>query len=297
LAVKLGPLYWVQELANWVRDDLRSEWTWLGVVGGRIVQNDGESISFIAYLSVSVCLLAAADKIQCMFKNSDTCAICATLVCLEARHRLDFERRYGFKTFPFHVTSESIADIKNLCRGCSVWTAKTGADEEEVLEVIQLVGGCDTAKVPGWKRCKLQVRSCKSHGNSRIRPMTWASIAKLIRMKGPVLGAVIMAKSYYAEGWEDRVYRGPANGEKCTGQHLVVCTGYHFERIGRRSELHIEVVDNHEADGPVRSILATAFSAFCEIHVEPLDATELRVTKPSLWRRILTTLRRIIFRC
>jgi hypothetical protein len=40
-----------------VRDDLRTEWTWLGVVGVRVVPNDGESICcWLLLKRFSVCL-------------------------------------------------------------------------------------------------------------------------------------------------------------------------------------------------------------------------------------------------
>uniref|UniRef100_A0ACD5Z0L7 Uncharacterized protein n=4 Tax=Avena sativa TaxID=4498 RepID=A0ACD5Z0L7_AVESA len=282
LAVKLCPVYWVQELVDWMKGSQRHpiKWSWLGVVGHRIQQ------------------------------NNDTCAICGTLVCLEARHRLAFERLHGFKTFPCSITTETVTALKNLCEQRGVWTERYGADEQDVLEVIRSSGGCAVAAgVPGWNPCRLQVKSWKYHRNSAWQPMSQSKIAKLIHMEGPILGGIKVDDDwYYAEGWEDSVYRGVPRGYKGADNHLVVCTGYHLlgfeptadrERAQKRqwhrygqieTELYVEVVDNQLVDGPVRWILASAFDGFVEIHV---DTTELWVKKPSLWRRLLDTVSRI----
>lgn len=272
LAVQLGPMYWVHELTDWVymlmgstRYRERDFWSWLGVVG---------------------------DPIQ---NNDDTCSICATLVCLEARHRLDFERRYGFNKFPFYITAAAVADLKNQCTVRGVWTPLYGAHEEGVLRVIQAMGGAEVANRFGWKPCKLQVKSWECHSNRdhNGQAMRQSEIAKLIQTKGPLLGTILVhTESYYAPGWEDRVYRGKPRGTKGNG-HLVVCTSYRYHptgRVGSPTELHIEVVDNHTRTGPVRWILAIAFTRFFVVHVEPLNAREVR---PSLWRRLLNTILRI----
>lgn len=291
LAIKLGPMYWVYELGKWVYKlmgypvDVGGAWYWDGVIRNVLEQDDG------------------------------TCSICGTLVCLEARHRLDFERRHGFKTFPYSISAQTAQDLKNLCVQRRVWTPRCGANKERVLQVIQQAGGSAVPGVPGWKPCRLQVKSWKVHKNTGRHPISEDKIAKLIRTEGPLLGGIIVDDDYNAPGPEDRVYRGIPRGYRGGGRHCVVCAGYRFwpkptaqPHQGRRRhqprhdrsdtrphdqnethELHVLVVDN-QVGVAERWILGKAFSNFVEVHVEPLDATELRV---SLWRRLLDTVRRI----
>uniref|UniRef100_A0ACD5Y9R8 Uncharacterized protein n=1 Tax=Avena sativa TaxID=4498 RepID=A0ACD5Y9R8_AVESA len=278
-AIELGPWYWVQELIDWLKraptNRFRDYWSWRGVVGVPIMQRADEG----------------------------TCVICGTLVCLEARHRLDFERRHGFRTFPYRIPTETVAALKNLCEQRGVWTAKHGANVLKVLKVIQGAGGSAASGVPGWKPCSLQVKSWKYHRNSLRQPIPHEALARLIHSEGPLLGTILVDDFYHDPRCKDGVYRGVPQGYKGRRYHLVVCSGYYLEvrpaavQQGQRrlwhqygqteTELYIEVVDNHTKDGPVRCILARAFTGFIEVHVEPLDARELRVKKPSLWRRLI----------
>ncbi|KAM0851291.1 hypothetical protein ACQ4PT_052520 [Festuca glaucescens] len=287
-AIKLGPMYWVYELSKWVYKlrgypvHVGGAWYWDGVIRNVLEQNDG------------------------------TCSICGTLVCLEARHRLDFERRHGFKTFPYSISAQTAQDLKNLCVQRRVWTPRCGANKERVLQVIQQAGGSAVPGVPGWKPCRLQVKSWKVHENTARHPISEDAIANLIRTEGPLLGGIIVDDDYSAPGSEDQVYRGIPRGYRGGGRHCVVCAGYRFwpkptaqPHQGRRRhrprhdrsdtrphdqtethELHVFVVDNQvavaESSGGSRNwslerwILAKVFTNFVEVHVEPLDATELR---------------------
>ncbi|XP_037486844.1 uncharacterized protein LOC119365328 [Triticum dicoccoides] len=233
-------------------------WSWLDIMGSPLMQDNG------------------------------SCTIAACLMCLDAQHRLAFERQHGVDTFAYHIPAETAEDLLGLCKGCGVWTEDDGADEGNVLEVLRITGGAKAASYrPGWEpHCTLQVKSWEKMFNfAGMLPAF--SIAYTMHTKGPLLGSFIAGQDYYADGWESRVYRG-GSGEEAE-PHVVVCFGYVFDN----GEMHVTVIDNHRLYGPLRWILYDAFTTFTRIEVEPLDAGSLRKEhKTSWWRGLLGKLRR-----
>uniref|UniRef100_M8BUK4 Uncharacterized protein n=1 Tax=Aegilops tauschii TaxID=37682 RepID=M8BUK4_AEGTA len=198
----------------------------------------------------------------------------ACLMCLEAQHRLAFERRHGSDTFPYHIPAETAEDL-----------LKDGANEDEVLEEIQRNGGADAwPDQEGWeRRCKLQIKSWDTFDLERLPSAS--GLARMIRAEGPLVGCLdVVLSDYYAHGWEKRVYGG-GSGKEDAESHALVCMEYRFDGDD------IRVVDNHESDGPVRWISRTAFTSFTQIKVEPLDASALFISKEvSWWRRLVRRL-------
>ncbi|KAF7077405.1 hypothetical protein CFC21_081961 [Triticum aestivum] len=202
-------------------------------------------------------------------------------MCLEAQHRLAFERRHGSDTFPYYIPDSTATDLVKRCKAARVWNRKDGATIDNVLKQIQRAGGAEAwPDQDGWgRRCNLQVKSWETWSFKRLPSAS--SLARMIRTEGPLIGGLVVGEDYYADGWEKRVYRG-GSGKKA-GPHGVVCTGYRYEQ----GEEKIQVVENHDWDGPARWIYRTAFTDFTQIKVEPLDASPLFIGKEvSWWRRL-----------
>ncbi|XBI44040.1 hypothetical protein VPH35_108745 [Triticum aestivum] len=187
-------------------------------------------------------------------------------MCLEAQHRLAYERRHGSDTFPYHIPASTAKDLVTRCKAA---------------RQIQRAGGAEAwpDQDGSGRRCNLQVKSWESWSSKRLPSAS--SLARMIRTEGPLIGCLVVGEDYYADGWEKRVYRG-GSGKKA-GPHAVVCTGYRYEQ----GEEKIEVVENHYWDGPAQWIYRTAFTDFTQIKVEPLDASPLFIGKEvSWWRRL-----------
>ena len=71
---------------------------------------------------------------------SDTCSQSSCLMCLEAQHRLAFERRHGSDTFPYYIPESTATDLVKRCRAARVWNRKDGATIDNVLKQIQRAG-------------------------------------------------------------------------------------------------------------------------------------------------------------
>ncbi|XBI60514.1 hypothetical protein VPH35_041437 [Triticum aestivum] len=203
-------------------------------------------------------------------------------MCLEAQHRLVFERKYGAETFPYSIPMETAKELLEFCKSGGVWTTKRGAKHVEVLGVIQVIGGVDaTPHLAGWEPCRLQVKSWEKLLNSECVPAP-SSLARMIHLRGPMLGSFMAGPDYYDDGWERRVYRGWV-GKKAVF-HIVVCSSFRFQA----GEMHIEVVDNHLNWGPVRWILKKVFLSFTLVEIEPLEVVALRKEpRASCWRRLV----------
>uniref|UniRef100_A0A0A9CKE8 Uncharacterized protein n=1 Tax=Arundo donax TaxID=35708 RepID=A0A0A9CKE8_ARUDO len=87
--------------------------------------------------------------------------------------------------------------------------------------------------------------------------------ARLLYARGPLIGSLWAADSDYDITVGDQVYRGRQERFRVPGTgdyHAVVCCCYHFD--SRSMELHVRIMDNHTADGPLRWILFEAFDGF-----------------------------------
>lgn len=205
-------------------------------------------------------------------------------MCLEAQHRLAFERRHGSDTFPYGIPRETAADLLEICKSSGVWTRKEGAKVGKVLEVIRRNGGAVAwADQEGWEDCKLQIKSWDISNFKRLPSPSSSSLARTIRTEGPLIGCLdVVRTDYYAPGWETRVYTG-GSGKKKAVSHALVCMEYRLDGE------EIRVVDNHRWNGPLRWISRTAFTSFTQIKVEPVDAGALG-KEVSWWRRLVRRL-------
>ncbi|XBI60154.1 hypothetical protein VPH35_041113 [Triticum aestivum] len=256
VATDIGATYWFLEMKDWIGELMGSprqyrpmeSWSWIDIMGRPIGQDKG------------------------------SCALSACLMCLEAQHRLAFERRHGSDTFPYAIPRETAADLLVTCKKSGVWTRKEGTIVGKVLEVIQRNGGAVAWHEEDLEHCKLQIKSWE-----RLPSLSSSSLARIMRTEGPLIGCLdVVRADYYAPGWQTRVYTGGSGKEKAVG-HGLVCMEYRLD-----GEL-IRVVDNHNWQGPVRWISKTAFRGFTQIKVEPLDAGALG-TEVSWRRRLLRML-------
>uniref|UniRef100_A0A452ZKU3 Peptidase C1A papain C-terminal domain-containing protein n=2 Tax=Aegilops tauschii TaxID=37682 RepID=A0A452ZKU3_AEGTS len=252
VATDIGATYWFLEMKDWIGELMGSprqyrpmeSWSWIDIMGRPIGQNKG------------------------------SCVLSACLMCLEAQHRLAFERRHGSDTFPYAIPRETAADLLETCKKAGVWTRKEGANVGKVLEVMQRNGGAVAWHEEGLEHCKLQIKSWE-----RLPSPSSSSLARIMRTEGPLIGSLdVVRADYYAPGWQTRVYTGGSGKKKAVG-HALVCMEYRLD-----GEL-IRVVDNHNWQGPVRWISKTAFRSFTQIKVEPLDAGALGIEVS--WRRRL----------
>ncbi|XBI96508.1 hypothetical protein VPH35_032783 [Triticum aestivum] len=252
VATDIGATYWFLEIKDWIGELMGSprqyrpmeSWSWIDIMGRPIAQDKG------------------------------SCALSACLMCLEAQHRLAFERRHGSDTFPYAIPRETAADLLVTCKKSGVWTRKEGAIVGKVLEAIQRNGGAVAWHEEGLEHCKLQIKSWE-----RLPSLSSSSLARIMRTEGPLIGCLdVVRADYYAPGWRTRVYTGGSGKKKAVG-HGVVCMEYRLD-----GEL-IRLVDNHNWQGPVRWISKTAFWGFTQIKVEPLDAGALGIEVS--WRRRL----------
>ncbi|XP_006645539.1 uncharacterized protein LOC102704854 [Oryza brachyantha] len=223
----------------------------------------------------------------------DTCAIVACSVCIEAQHRLEFERLHGQGTFILELP-DSTRNLRRLCQQRQVWVKDKGACMDGLLSVIRTTGGVPaTSTTTNTRRGLLQL-PLHSHDSFSLRG-SWTNLtprraAQLIFTGGPCIGILWVDGSYadkrhYSDddGELDMlVYLGcdPKKKKKRSSNsskedarlHAVVCYGYRFTG---QQQLHIRVQDNMPIHSPHNWILFEAFDMFYTVRVTPLDASRL----------------------
>ncbi|KAB8080132.1 hypothetical protein EE612_000497 [Oryza sativa] len=217
----------------------------------------------------------------------DTCAIVACSVCIEAQHRLEFERLHGQGTFILELP-DSTRKLRRFCLERKAWFKGKGAHIDSLLSLIQETGGVPAISTTNTRSSLLlplhsydyfSLRGCWTN-------LTPQQAAQLIFTGGPCIGSLWVDGSYtskhhYSDDNDDDeedmlVYRGcdpkkKIHRDKETGLHAVVCYVYRF--IGK--ELHIRVQDNMPICSPHNWILFQAFDMFYTLRVMPLDASRL----------------------
>ncbi|KAI5014273.1 hypothetical protein ZWY2020_055663 [Hordeum vulgare] len=218
-------------------------------------------------------------------------------MCIEAQHRLVFERVHGHGKFTFQAKHPS--ELKKKCFKKRVWFSNTGTGFVKVLNVIMATQGIPTMKVPNDIRLPLSSYTvlalpANQLFKGKLQPL---HLAWLIYKDGPLLGGVIVDDDYRLSDEDSSyIYRGiyhkiksgeikideesgefkPVNEEKVVGGHAVVCFAYMFEDGG---EMILHVMDNHREDGPERWIAFSAFDEFVQLHAKPVDPKLLRRKK------------------
>lgn len=228
-----------------------------------------------------------------MHIHADTCAIVACSVCIEAQHRLEFERLHGQGTFILELP-DSTRKLRRFCLERKAWFKGKGAHIDSLLSLIQETGGVPAISTTNTRSRLLlplhsydyfSLRGCWTN-------LTPQQAAQLIFTGGPCIGSLWVDGSYtskhhYSDDNDDDeedmlVYRGcdpkkKIHRDKETGLHAVVCYAYRF--IGKG--LHIRVQDNMPICSPHNWILFQAFDMFYTLRVMPLDAS--RLYDPLVW--------------
>jgi len=220
--------------------------------------------------------------------NSDSsCTISACTMCIEAQHRLAFERLNGRGSFTFKAKVP--AEPKKTCYRTGVWNREDGAHVEEVLLVIAAKGGVLTQRVPN--NIKLPIDGFFTINMDDIGGY---QMMRIIYAHGPIIGSLWAANGYYDSITGDHVYRRVREKFRKSedgGQHAVVCFGYKFNK--RAKESHIHIMDNHTEDGPLRWIDFSAFDYFFVPLVTPVELHQLHRKK----RKENQTIEACVTRC
>ncbi|KAL6844866.1 hypothetical protein ACP4OV_025525 [Aristida adscensionis] len=208
----------------------------------------------------------------------DTCALVAATVCIEAQHRLEFERIHGAGTFSCKAAAPR--KLLNACRRARVWDSELGACACDVLKLVRGLGGVRTTNAPPPSVFLLPLESWDDH---RWCDLTPEKAARLLYERGPCVGSVwatALYDTFDAAVDDDAVYRGPPRDDRerhkreedaSAGLHGVVCYEYRF--VG--GELHIKVLDNVDAHGPTRWVHYDEFDYFNRLGVEPVHPASL----------------------
>ena len=200
---------------------------------------------------------------------ADTCALVSCTVCVEAKHRLEYEKLHGEGTFPRRAAVPCDLLIE-ACRRDGIWEPGKGANVGAVLTKILQMGGVPaTTTAPAPASCVLlPLRSWKRHrwNDEFDGGLSPERVAALLDGHGPCVGVLWVCPWYrhFDAGRDDAlVYRGCGRGEDDrreswrlyrhkggVGSHAVVCVAYRF--CGE--QMHVLVRDNHSAaaNGPQR---------------------------------------------
>ncbi|XP_062182190.1 uncharacterized protein LOC133886533 [Phragmites australis] len=208
--------------------------------------------------------------------NTDSsCTISACTMCIEAQHRLAFERINGKGSFQCKAMAPG--KLKKVCYKRDVWDSESGAKAGDVLHVIFEMGGVLTTDSTNNIKLPIDghvlIRQDPDLGRNRF--------ARLLYSRGPVIGSLWAADGDYESCQGECVYRGREEQYCVPGSgayHAVVCCQYRFRKSN--NELQIRIMDNYAADGPLRWVLFEAFRFFYLPLVEkPLEPHQLRRKK------------------
>lgn len=200
-------------------------------------------------------------------------------MCIEAQHRLAFERLHGKGTFTFKARYPG--DLKATCRNRGAWSPEMGAAIDDVLDIIAQGRGIPTQRVPN--SVYLPIKGRRTFRGAR-RPESMAA-ARLLFSHGPTVGALFVDEEgdyRRCNGDNEYVYRGPrpSSVERGPANHAVVCFAYRFMGGYNGGELQFRVMDNHEDAGPMRWVrYDTIEYMYLPLIEKPLDYSLLRRRK------------------
>ncbi|KAG2624169.1 hypothetical protein PVAP13_3KG109500 [Panicum virgatum] len=218
----------------------------------------------------------------------DTCGLVAATVCLEAQHRLEFEREHGSGSFPCRAAAPRM--LRRECYRQQIWNPYTqeydrgwaprkGARINNILAKIKEIGGVRTTNAAPPAPLLLPLADYEIHKYTDLNP---ATAAELIYRRGPCIGTIFATEAYcsFVDANQDpsAVFKGCPRAkriklwEKNKGAfHFVVC--YEYRHI--RGQLHILVMDNQSQGATRKWIDFTEFDALHTIRVDPLPPRHL----------------------
>nr|BAD08746.1 hypothetical protein [Oryza sativa Japonica Group] len=199
------------------------EFSWISVMGDPVINTDG------------------------------SCTIAAATVCIEAQHRLAFERLYGKGSFP--CKAKVPKELKKACYRQGIWSSEEGAWTPDVLLMIMEKGGILTQRVPN----NIQLAIDGFFWLERNVAFGKLEFMRLLYAYGPLL-STLWTDDGYAQTFGDRVYRGLQKDPDSGDHHCVVCFAYRVD--SRTNELYVRIMDNCADDGPIRWVLFDVFDSF-----------------------------------
>lgn len=205
------------------------------------------------------------------------CSLSACTVCTEAQHRMIYDRLHGSGSFRWRVEVPPTT-LRMECIKKEAWNPEEGGKVEHVLEVVVGMGGLPTMDddyflpVVGLNKYPGPYKTQMLGLTEYVKPLTDIETARLIRQRGPIIGALAVNPPHYfsyradAKQRAKRVYRGCPESAiiaRKAAWHAVVCFENRFVKSLIGEELQLKIMDSHSPDGPRRWICFDAFDRFC----------------------------------
>ncbi|WVZ86976.1 hypothetical protein U9M48_033684 [Paspalum notatum var. saurae] len=137
------------------------EFSWFAVMGSPILNEDG------------------------------SCTISACIMCVEAQHRLSFERLHGKGTFP--CKAKAVGKFKDMCLKRGIWSSEAGSNEPDILHFIIDKGGVLTTRDTNSVRHQIDGYHCWEKQQLKAD-----QFVRLLYSRGPVLGSLWVEGSVWA---------------------------------------------------------------------------------------------------
>ncbi|EAZ39232.1 uncharacterized protein [Oryza sativa Japonica Group] len=225
----------------------------------------------------------------------NTCTILACAVCIEALHRLEWERLHGPGTFLCRAAAPR--KLRRACIRDDILHPEEGVESKKMvllLKKIKGMGGIRTTNAPPPAPFLLPLKSWRMYRQKGS--LTRERAVHLLRTGGPYIGIIRVSLLYHfidASVNDELVYRwvppelrtaadvwlidalvaGRATDNdicdlisETNGNHVIVCYGYRH----RGGELQILILDNHAQTGPSRWIGFEELEKVCVLRVDPL---------------------------
>lgn len=208
-------------------------------------------------------------------------------MCLEAQHRLEFEKVYGLGTFPCRAAAPR--KLRSACFRERVWNSSTkeyvrtwdphkGAKTERVLEMLMRLGGARTTNAPPPAPFFLPLVEWDRYSfDSFLTPDT---VVKLVFQHGPCIGTLFITPQYYQNFGSNTAYRGCRREDRQkikekehADMHAVVCYAYRHRKKGKGYD--ILVLDNQGPIGASKWVEFEEFDNFFTLNVHSLPRRHL----------------------
>ncbi|EEE64951.1 hypothetical protein OsJ_19836 [Oryza sativa Japonica Group] len=123
------------------------------------------------------------------------CSLSACTVCTEAQHRMIYDRLHGSGSFRWRVEVPPTT-LRMECIKKEAWNPEEGGKVEHVLEVVVGMGGLPTMDddyflpVVGLNKYPGPYKTQMLRLTEYVKPLTAIETARLIRQRGPIIGAL-----------------------------------------------------------------------------------------------------------
>uniref|UniRef100_A0A0E0LIS8 Uncharacterized protein n=1 Tax=Oryza punctata TaxID=4537 RepID=A0A0E0LIS8_ORYPU len=217
------------------------------------------------------------------------------VVCIEALHRLEWERLHGPGTFLCRAAAPR--KLRRACIRDGILHPEKGIESKKMvllLKKIKDMGGIRTTNAPPPAPFILPLKSWRMYRQEGS--LTRERAVHLLRTGGPYIGIIQVSLLYHfvdasvddevvyrwvppklktaADFWLiDTLVAGRATDNdirglisETNGNHVVVCYGYRH----RGGELQILILDNHAQTGPSRWIRFEELEKVYVLRVDPL---------------------------